>query len=325
MRIFVSGASEFIGEAVISELAKRGHEVTALVKDDMDAKLMKSAGAKKSIIGDLIHGGEWCDVVKGVDKVISLDRPVEYGEKLSREDVNKRGVRHVEAVTNLIKAASEGSVKGMVITYDTQCFGERCGKWVEGDPGAVEPMGYARPFEGNIGTIEQTANESGLAVVSVFPALVYGDGGWLSSIIGDLRSGKAMMVAPGDNYLNLIHIDDLASLYALIVEKLDWSDTFVLSDNMPVTQRALITHLCDLLDVEVPRLVDFKEYESRYGYMASEMMSISTRTSSSKAVTVLGFRPSHRSYELGLISTLKSMGIEPRSKEQTMLKGKKAA
>jgi nucleoside-diphosphate-sugar epimerase len=325
MRIFVSGASEFIGEAVVSELAKRGHEVIALVKDEMDAKLMKSAGAIKSIKGDLIHGGEWCDTVKDVDKIISLDRPVEYGEKLSREKVQERGVRHTEAVTNLIKAASEGSAKGIVITYDTQCFGERCGKWVEGDPGAVEPMGYARPFEDKIGTIEQTANESGLSVVSVYPALVYGAGGWLSSIIGDLRSGKAMMVAPGDNYLNLIHIDDLADLYALIVEKVDWSDTFVLSDNMPVTQRTLLSHLSDLLDVDVPKLVDYKEYESRYGYMAAEMMSISTRASSTKAITVLGFRPSHRSYELGLISTLKSMGVEPRRNQQTMLKGRKAA
>lgn len=325
MKIFVSGASDYIGNAVVSELSRRGHNVIALVKDKSAASSIKSAGAKKSIIGNLVQGGEWCDAIKSVDKVISLDRPAEFPENLSDAQIAKRGLEYTESITNLIKAAADGSAKGIVISYDTQCFGDRHGKWVEGDPGAVEPRGYCRPLEGNIRTIEETADASGLAVVSVYTATVYGNGGWFSTVVDMFRSGKAVMVGSGESYLNLIHVDDLATLYALIVEKVDRSDSFILSDSMPVTWNVFNSHLADLLDVKVPKSVDFDTCKKMFGLMAAESKSINTKTSTQKTLSVLDFYPKHRSYELGLPDVLKSMGIEPRAMEETMMKGRRKA
>lgn len=323
MKVFISGATDYIGRAVISELGRRGHNVVALAQSKTDGKLIEAAGGK-SLIGNLFDKGEWCNTIQGVDKVISLDRPVQMGEKLSQKEIDNRGQRHAEAVTNLIGAASDGKARGLVITYDAQCFGERHGKWVEGDPGAVDPIGYCRPLTNYIAAIDEAANVSGMEVVRVYSGLVYGKEGWLAGLVEDMRAGKARIVEPGNNYLNLIHVDDLAALYATVIDRYEGSNAFNFTDNMPVLQKDLYEFLSDMLDVPVPRMVDVKTYEKQFGLMAAEAMSCNTKVSSSNTFGILDFGPRLRRYDIGIPPTLKSMGIEPRAREETM-KGAKAA
>src|SRR6185436_10684307 len=52
MRVFMTGATGYIGGAVASELRRRGHDVTALVRPDADAKHLRDAGVA-IVAGDL--------------------------------------------------------------------------------------------------------------------------------------------------------------------------------------------------------------------------------------------------------------------------------
>lgn len=314
MKVFVSGASGFVGRAVVSDLSKRGHEVIGLARNDEGGRIVKAAGGIP-VIGDLFHGGAWCKEVQEVDKVISLTQPFKETDSIPLDRMEEYGNRHAEGVTNLIKAAAEGSAKGIIVDYHTNCYGDRKGKWVEADAGAVDPVGYCRPLTGSIDTIESVLEDSGLAAVTVFTGMVYGNGGWFKRLVGDIQAGKARIIEPGDNLLNIIHIEDAANLFSLITERVNESDVFIMSDSRPFSQRTLIESLAALLDKPVPAGVNMKEYEKQFGLMAMESMSCNTKTSAEKLLSMFEYRCKYKSYEAGFPAVLKSMGIEPMKEE----------
>jgi len=320
MKVFVTGAAGFIGRAVTAELVKKGHEVIGMVQNDNDGRIVEEAGGRY-VVGDLMQGGKWCSEIRDVDKVISLTQPLKSDEDIPIEKSAEYGQRHAESVTNLIKAASDGRAKAVIVTNHTMCFGDRGGKWVS-DADTIEPIGYCRPLTGSFEAIQRTAEDAELPLIQVFPALVYGNGSWFKRLINNFLDGNAKVVEPGNNYLSLIHVEDLAGLYAMIVEKVDNSETFCLSDDRPVEQKVLLDYIADMLDMKTAPMVDFGTYSRENGILAAETMSSSTRVPGKKAIDTLEYEPRIRSYEKGIPYTLKSMGIEPRKR---LLKVSKAA
>jgi nucleoside-diphosphate-sugar epimerase len=307
MKIFIAGASGFLGSAVTKELAGKGHDVTGLVRTGENPSL-KQKGVNY-INGDLLESGEWCDKIREADKVISLISPFDAGEKISRDKVETYSRKHTEEVANLIKAASDGNANTVIATFHTDCYGNRHGQWVT-DADAVDPIGYCRPIADSLKVVDELAEETELNMIRVFPAMVYGNGGWFKGLIENFKAGKAKLIEPGDNYLNLIHIDDLAGLYAEIVENVNNSDVITLSDDRPVTQRDLMNHIAALMGLPMPKMVDLNTYAREFGTIQAESMSSSTRVPGIRAIDMFGYAMKERSYEKGVLTTLKSMGVE---------------
>ncbi|MHB8173652.1 MAG: NAD-dependent epimerase/dehydratase family protein [Nitrospirota bacterium] len=307
MKIFIAGADGFVGSAVTNELAQRGHDVIGMDRT-FKGNYPKKPGVSY-IKGDLFEGGEWCDRIKEADKVISIINPFRHDEDIPKDKVGMYSKKHTEGVANLIKAASEGRAKSVIVTFHTDCYGNRNGKWVT-DADSVDPIGFCRPIADSLKIADRLAEEAGLNIIRVFPASVYGNGGWFKRLIEDMKAGKARLVEPGDNYLNLLHIDDLAGLYAEIVEHVDKSDVFTLSDDRPVTQKDLMNHITALMGLPELRMVDFHAYAREFGWLRAESMSSSTRVPGLKAIDMFGYAMKARSYEQGVLMTLKSMGVE---------------
>jgi nucleoside-diphosphate-sugar epimerase len=307
MKIFIAGAGGFLGSAVMKELAQKGHDVIGLVRTKEEQSL-KAKGVNY-VKGDLLESGEWCDRIREADKVISLINPFDISEKIPKDKVETYSRKHTEEVANLIKAASDGNANTVIATFHTDCYGNRHGKWAS-EADAVDPIGYCRPIEGSLKVVDELAYETDLNMIRVFPAMVYGNGGWFKRLISDLKAGKAKLVEPGDNYLNLIHIDDVAGLYAEIVENVNNSDVFTLSDDRPVTQKNLMSHITALMALPMPKVVDFNTYAREFGLIQAESMSSSTRVPGIRAIDMFGYAMKARSYEQGVLMTLKSMGEE---------------
>jgi nucleoside-diphosphate-sugar epimerase len=310
MKVFVSGAGNFLGSAVIAELARKGNHVVGLVNSESEGRTVEKLGGKP-LIGDLLTSGAWCKEVQTAEKVISLTSPLEGVEKIDTSKMEAYSHKYTEEVTNLIKAAAGGKAKAVIVSFSTQCMGDRQGKWVS-DADAVDPIGYCRPMTGSFAAIERVAEDAELPLIEIYPSLVYGNGSWFKRLITAIQNGTARVVAPGDNYLSLIHVEDAATYIALAAEKLDRNESFCLADDRPVMQREFMDFITDLMDRPPLKQVDFKTYSGLFGVLAAEAMSSSTRVQGVKAMDLLGHVPVYRYFDTGIAHTLKTMGIEPR-------------
>ena len=69
MRIFLTGATGYIGSAVMDALARSGHEVTALVRDPEKAEQVSRRGVRP-IIGELSRPASYSAAAESADSIV---------------------------------------------------------------------------------------------------------------------------------------------------------------------------------------------------------------------------------------------------------------
>lgn len=312
MKVFVSGAAGFIGKAVVAELAKRGHEVVGLVRDEAKGKHVEAVGGRY-VVGDLTKEGPWTDEVKSSYRVISLTYPVKYSDKVRLGEMPGLNVLHSKAVTNLIKAARHGEAKSVIVTYDSACFGEKAGRWIE-EPSAFRPTGYCKPIGNVFDEITRAGEEAGIPLVNVFPGLVYGPGGWFKYMAERVGKWTWRLAGVGDNLISVVHVSDLAWTYGEAAERLTHSESIAVADGTPITQAEFTNYLADALGTAHPKPLDYLKFAEAEGVMLAEALASSSMVSASKAVKVLDFKPIYHNFRRGIIAALKEMGIAPSAK-----------
>jgi nucleoside-diphosphate-sugar epimerase len=218
MKIFVTGASGWIGSAVVPELLGAGHEVIGLARSDASAKKLQEIGA-------LIHRGDLDDpeglaqAAADSDGVIHLafQHEVAFGGDFAKAGAADR--RAVEAMGGALTGSDRPFVlaSGMV--------GLALGRPATENDGLVAgPEIRANPAGVRSATALLTLSLRGIGVrasVLRFPPTVHGDGdnGFMAIFVGIARqSGVAGYVGDGSNRWPAVHVSDAARLARLAVE-----------------------------------------------------------------------------------------------------------
>jgi nucleoside-diphosphate-sugar epimerase len=218
MKIFVTGASGWIGSAVVPELLSAGHEVVGLARSDASTEALEAAGAFVQR-GDLDDPEGLAKAANDSDGVIHLafQHEIAFGGNFDAAGAADR--RAVEAMGSALAGSDRPFVlaSGMVGLSSGRVATEN-----DGLVASPEIRANAAGVRSATALLALSLRSIGVrSSVLRFPPTVHGNGdnGFMSIFVGIARErGVAGYVGAGSNRWPAVHRSDAARLARLAVE-----------------------------------------------------------------------------------------------------------
>ncbi len=246
MRVLVTGATGFVGGAVVRDLVGRGHHVVGLVRDPERARTASPDGVDLRR-GDMLQPETYAPLVPEVDAVIHTAQ-LAVGGRLT----TAKSQRLFAADALMTQTLADACVSdGKRLVYTGGCFdwGDHGEDWIDEDtPLTPSPMGqgHARQAE----YLHRRHTQDGLDVVRLSPGFVYGPGGlFASAFVDQARQGRLKCIGGGRNWWSCVHVDDLAAAYGVAVTGARPGSSYAVVDDEPLRLRDLTDLTTDALDL----------------------------------------------------------------------------
>jgi nucleoside-diphosphate-sugar epimerase len=197
VRVFLTGATGYIGSALAAALRERGHDVGALVRPESDSHQLRDAGVV-IVAGDMASLPSLSDTLSGYEVFVHAAQS------------NSPADAQLIAQSLATFSAQKGF---LIYTSGVWVLGNTTGVADESTPVNPLPIVAWRP------TVEQQALDAGGAVIR--PGCVYGGkqsllGQWFASAS---QKQPISIVGDGENHWSWINLHDLADLYIRAIEQ----------------------------------------------------------------------------------------------------------
>jgi len=282
MKVFVTGATGFIGTAVVSELRQAGHNVVGLARSDEAAAKLVAAGAEAHR-GSLQDDRSLAAGVQACDGVIHLAHDMGEGSLADSMDLDRKGI------AALVKALT-GSGKVLVGTTGIMLMtpGRISTENDASDP--ASPAGFRVPSENDV--LAAAEQDVRACVVRLAPS-VHGEGDakGFARIFTDLarRTGRSAYVGEGGNCWTAVHRSDAARLFRLAMERGEPGARYHGAAEVALPFREIAEAIGVSLELPVVSLAG-READEHFGWLRD---GVATDNPTSNAITrdTLGWEP----------------------------------
>jgi nucleoside-diphosphate-sugar epimerase len=276
VKVFLTGATGYIGSAVAEALQARGHEVWGLARSPERAAQLEQLGVRP-VRGDLADPASLAAGAREAGAVIHT------AMAMGDPETPQRDRAAVEAMLDAIA----GQGKAFVYTSGVWVVGPTFGR-VAGELSPLLPPKIVawRPA---VERLVLDAAGRGVRSVVLRPGMVFGRrGGFVAGLMRQARQhGVVKLVRGGENHMTFVHVDDLANLYALAAEQAPAGELFLAVDKPAVQVKQVAEAVCQACGREA-RIEDWplEEAEAVLGPMAAAL-AMDQRFASTKAARVL--------------------------------------
>ncbi|GAB7192838.1 NAD-dependent epimerase/dehydratase family protein [Kineococcus sp. NUM-3379] len=223
MNVFLTGATGYIGSAVLPALISAGHPVTALVRSEEKAAAVRAAGAA-AVVGDIRDLDLVRRLAAGAEAVIATASPG-------------------DATSGPVETAFAGAV--LDASGPGATFLRTGGVWVHGSAPDIteETPRHAPPLVAWYQEVDsRVLAADGIRSIVIEPGTVYGNGAGIPTVVfAGERVGEPSalrMVGPGTQHWTSVHVEDLAELYVAALERAESGSVYlgVSGDNPTVRE-----------------------------------------------------------------------------------------
>jgi nucleoside-diphosphate-sugar epimerase len=282
MRVFVTGATGFIGTAIVRELLSNGHQVLGLARSDVSANKLTEAGAE-------VHRGDLEDLESLRSGAAQSDGVIHAGfiHDFTRfKEVCEVDKTAIETIGEVLA----GSDRPLIVTSGTALV----------SPGKLATENIVPPFNPAWPRAsEQIADAVAAmgvrsAVIRLSPS-VHGNGdkhGFIPILVNIAREkGFSAYIGEGLNQWNAVHRLDAACLYRLALENATPRARYHGSAEEAITVKSIAEAIGEQLNIPTKSIAPEAAGE-HFGWFA-HMAAIDCPASSKLTQTLLGWHPTH--------------------------------
>lgn len=281
-RVFVTGASGYLGSGIAARLARANFEVHGLTRSVGNAGALEAAG---------VH-----PVIGNLEEIESYDGPLRNADIVvhAASDADDTAAVDQQALAAIRASVQDGRVRRVIYTS---------GPWVYGDTGG-QIVDEARPLAPLTLETWRAAHEDVAFDLSEFevdvivmrPAIAYGGTrGILGAMFDEAREKRSVTIpGTGNQYWGLVHRDDVSEAFALAVEHGKGGERYNLCDESQLTVRQIGQAIAAATGAEL-RWWEAEGVLKQLG-LYGEALLASFKCTSAKARRELGWVPRHTNF-----------------------------
>jgi len=305
MRVFVTGASGFIGRNLVPRLTAAGHRVTALLLPNESACDFDGVA---SVRGDVTWADGVTGCAEGCDAVVHLAAAVGYGQTMARcRRINRDGSE------NVAREAVRAGARRFVQLSSVSVYGRSSGRPIAEDAPlrkTGDPYGDTKIEAEEL--LRRFAARGEIDLTLLRPTVIYGPGDdkFLPKLAENLRSGRARIIGSGENRVDALHVDDAVDFIArVLVDERAVGGTYNLNHPQNPTWNEFIETVARELGVPAPR----HHLPYPVALAAAGMLELIARLRGGEPrLTRYAVRVVGRAYDYRVERARDELGFEPR-------------
>ncbi|MCL1665286.1 NAD-dependent epimerase/dehydratase family protein [Elizabethkingia ursingii] len=283
-KVLITGITGYIGGSVAKLLLSKGYEIYGLVRKEEDVVKVEQFGVK-AIAGNINDYKLLCDICSGVDIVIHTAE--------SADDAY--------AATNFLRIL-EGTGKTFIFTSGSAILGGKENGEAPNFQFTEDIPLFPRlemSLRVNINRTILQAAQKNIRSIVIVPTMVYGEGTGLKKesiqipalVKFSIEKGKGIYIEKGENIWSNLHIEDLAELYVLALEKAK-AGAIYYAENGASSLKAIANTISEKYKLEHAESISIYEAVQYFGEAGAYFgFASNSYCNSDKAKAELGWQP----------------------------------